>query len=182
MPHTARFCPKPRKSPNGKVHCSCNPYTALSEPPIPFIEVVMWHVVTATALVLAGVLLACGPSSAEDHNRAGVRHFEAGRVEEAIAAYSEAIRLDPDSAQALYNRGQAYFTIGQPEKAVSDFSRAIEVDPADRQVALAYAGRAMAYTLMGNDDDAQSDFASAVRGGFEARRLLAMIEEIKAQR
>ena len=133
-------------------------------------------------VVLLAAALACGPSSAADHNRAGVKHFEAGRVEEAIAAYSEAIRLDPDSAQTLYNRGQAYFTIGRPEKAVPDFTRAIEVDPNDRHVALAYAGRAMAYTLMGNDDEAQSDFASAVRGGFEARRLLAMIDEIKAQR
>ena len=140
------------------------------------------HSIGIVVLLVAVVLLACGPSSAEDHNRAGVKHFEAGRVEEAIAAYSEAIRLDPDSAQALYNRGQAYFTIGEPEKSVPDFTRAIEVDPADRQVALAYAGRAMAYTLMGNDDEAQSDFASAVRGGFEARRLLAMIDEIKAQR
>ena len=136
----------------------------------------------AVLLVTLAAVLACGPSSAADYNRAGVKHFEAGRVEKAIAAYSEAIRLDPNSAQALYNRGQAYFTIGQPEKAVPDFTRAIEVDPKDRQVALAYAGRAMAHTLMGNDDEAQIDFSRAVRGGFEARRLLAMIDEIKAQR
>ncbi len=133
-------------------------------------------------LLLLAAALACGPSGAEGYNRAGVEHFEAGRVEEAIAQYSEAIRLDPEFAAALYNRGQAYFTLGHFDKAVPDFTRAIDVDPTDRQVALAYAGRAMAYTMLENDAEAGRDMSRAIKGGFEAQKLIAIIKDLKAQR
>ena len=133
-------------------------------------------------LAMAVTILGCGPSSAEDYNRTGVKHFEEGNAEEAIAAYSEAIRLDPDFAAASYNRGQAYFTIGDSGKAIPDFTRAIEVNPADRQVALAYAGRAMAYTVLGNDDAAGRDISRAIKGGFDAKKLIAIINDLKNQR
>ena len=132
--------------------------------------------------ILLFAALACGPSSAADHNLAGVNHFEAGKIEEAIAEYSEAIRLDPEFAAALYNRGQAYFTLGHFDKAVPDFTRAIDVDPTDRQVSLAYAGRAMAYTMLANDAEAGRDMSRAINGGFEAQRLIAIIKDLKAQR
>ena len=132
-------------------------------------------------LILAS-LLACGPASAAEYNAAGVEHFEAGRVEEAIAQYSEAIRLDPGLAAASYNRGQAYFTLGDSERAMPDFTRAIEVDPEDRQVALAYAGRAMARTALGNDADAASDISMAIKGGFDSQKLIAIINDLKDQR
>ncbi len=137
----------------------------------------------ATVLwIVLSFLLACGPASAAEYNAAGVEHFESGRVEEAIAQYSEAIRLDPGLAAASYNRGQAYFTLGDSERAVPDFTRAIEVDPEDHQVALAYAGRAMARTALGNDADAASDISRAIKGGFDSQKLIAIINDLKDQR
>ncbi len=141
----------------------------------------MSRAASVLCLILAA-LLACGPASAAEYNAAGVEHFEAGGVEEAIAQYSEAIRLDPGLAAASYNRGHAYFTLGDSEKAVPDFTRAIEVDPEDRQVALAYAGRAMAQTALGNDADAATDISKAIKGGFDSQKLIAIINDLKDQR
>ena len=134
-------------------------------------------------LFLLLALLACGgPGGAEGRNHAGVQHFEAGRVEEAIAEYAEAIRLDPQFAAAYYNRGQAYFALGQSQRAIPDFDEAIRINPDDPQVAFAYVGRAMAHTLLGNDAEAKRDIARAVEGGYDPRRLVAMIDELKKQR
>ncbi len=141
----------------------------------------MSRAATVLWIVLA-FLLACGPASAAEYNAAGVERFEAGRVEEAIAQYSEAIRIDPELAAASYNRGQAYFTLGDSERAMPDFTRAIEVDPEDRQVALAYAGRAMAHPVLGNDADAASDISMAIKGGFDSQKLIAIINDLKDQR
>ena len=137
------------------------------------------HALLVTVLLLA----ACGsPDGAEEYNLAGVQHFEAGRMEEAVAAYSEAIRLDPGHPAAYYNRGQAYFTLGRPRLAVDDHTKAIELSPDDPEQALAYADRAMSYTLLSRDEEGQSDMAKAIELGFDPGVLIAAIEELKNQR
>ena len=63
-------------------------------------------------LIILLALFACGGADGADgYNLAGVQHFEDGLLDEAVAAYSEAIRLDPGYTAAYYNRGQAYFTL-----------------------------------------------------------------------
>lgn len=74
------------------------------------------------ALVLSG----CGGlSEAEEHYNAGVELQEQGRLEEAIAEYDEAIRLDPQDAVVYYNRGFAYDDLGQHQRAIQDYDEAI---------------------------------------------------------
>ena len=136
-------------------------------------------------LLLSAILAltGCGsPSGPEGHNHAGVEHFEKGRLDEAIAEYSEAIRLDPQFAAAYYNRGQAYFTIGKAQLAIQDYGDAIRLSPDRPELPLAYAGRAMAYTLLGEDEEAQRDIGRAVELGYGARRLIAAIDALKNQR
>ncbi len=134
-------------------------------------------------LLLVLALAACGgPAGADGYNQTGVQHFEEGRLNEAITAYSEAISLDPENTAAYYNRGQAYFALGRPGRAIEDHTQAIDLSLNDPQQTLAYAGRAMAYTLNGQDEEAQSDIAKAVELGFDPSLLVAMISELKNQR
>jgi tetratricopeptide (TPR) repeat protein len=48
----------------------------------------------------------------------GMRHWDAGRRRDAIAAFREIIRLDPDTPDAHYNLGFAYFRSGCLSEAV----------------------------------------------------------------
>ena len=131
------------------------------------------------ALFLAG----CGgPTDARGYNSSGVKLFERGQAEEALAEYNESLRLDPNFAVAYFNRGQTYFALGQPQKAVQDYAEAIRLNPDRAQVRLVYASRAMAYTLLGNDSEAQEDIGRAVELGHDPRLLLRAIDELKKQR
>jgi len=123
-----------------------------------------------------------GPTDAQGYNSSGVKLFEQGRAEDALAEYNKAIRLDPTFAVAYFNRGQTYFALGQPQKAVQDYAEALRLNPDRAQVRLVYASRAMAYTLLGNDSEAQEDIGRAVELGHDPRLLLRAIDELKKQR
>jgi Flp pilus assembly protein TadD len=43
-------------------------------------------------------------------------------LEQAIADYTEAIRVDPSYADAYYNRGAAYEKLGQTADAEADYA------------------------------------------------------------
>jgi len=47
-----------------------------------------------------------------------------GDFDSAIAAFTEAIRLDPEDAEAYYGRGVAYEKKGEKSKAEEDFAQA----------------------------------------------------------
>jgi len=135
-----------------------------------------------TTLFLAAALLpsGCGGlSDAEKHLNAGVNLQVEGRLEEAIAEYDEAIRLDPLLAQAYTNRGLAYDDLGQHQPAIQDFDEAIRLDP---QLALAYASRAIAYTHMGDDTKVQQDVDRALELGTDDVYLKSEIERLKELR
>lgn len=53
-----------------------------------------------------------------------------GELDDAIGAFSEAIRLDPSYALARYNRGLVRQRKGELDKALADFNKAIDLDPA----------------------------------------------------
>lgn len=64
-----------------------------------------------------------GGSEADVRFRSGVDLQEQGRLEEAIAAYDEAIHLDPKlaSTSSVYNnRGRSNAGLGRYEKAIQD--------------------------------------------------------------
>jgi superkiller protein 3 len=55
--------------------------------------------------------------------------FRTGRVEEAIAQFAEALKLDPTMARVYNYMGIALARQGDRQKAESFFKRALEVDP-----------------------------------------------------
>ncbi|MGD8989353.1 MAG: tetratricopeptide repeat protein [Syntrophobacterales bacterium] len=75
------------------------------------------------------VTLEKNPASAIAHCNLGFLRQEQGRYEEAIAHYSEALRLRPDFAEAPYNMGNVLEGQGRLDEAISYYSEAIRIKP-----------------------------------------------------
>jgi len=87
------------------------------------------------SLALVGVL-ACShtPSrkereAAEIHYQLGAEALRAGRRDEAMREFNEALKADDENAPAHLGRGLAYQYFGKMEEAERDYRRAIELDP-----------------------------------------------------
>ncbi len=83
-----------------------------------------------------------------------------GDAVHAIAAYDEAIRLDPKNARAHAERGLVYRAQGDFDRALADSNAAIVLDP---KLAVAYNSRGAAYFSKGDKDLAIADFSEAIR-------------------
>ena len=57
--------------------------------------------------------------------------FHLGRLEEAVAAYDAALRLDPKFPEALYNRGNALLGLRRFKDAVTSYDDALRLRPDD---------------------------------------------------
>lgn len=80
-------------------------------------------------------------------------------IEEAIAAYETAARLDPTSAGALVNLGTIYFNARSWAKAESYYRRALEIDP---DYPLAHFNVANLYDEKGDYPRAMKHYKAAV--------------------
>nr|WP_318731648.1 tetratricopeptide repeat protein [Roseofilum sp. Belize Diploria] len=67
--------------------------------------------------------------SADEFYRFGVVLQQEGLLEEAIAQYREALRLNPQLAQVYVNLGVALMDRGDREGAISAYQQALQVDP-----------------------------------------------------
>jgi len=67
--------------------------------------------------------------SAEEHDLRARKLIAAGRLQEAIAEASEAIRLKPDFATAWNGRAYAHLLAREYPQAIADASEAIRLDP-----------------------------------------------------
>ena len=83
-----------------------------------------------------------------------------GDFDGAIAAYTEAIRLNPQNAQLYSGRGQAYQRKGEFDKAIADCNHAIQLDP---MAAEPYCMRGASHGRNGDADKAIADFTEAIR-------------------
>ncbi|WP_392530742.1 tetratricopeptide repeat protein [Nostoc sp. C117] len=52
-----------------------------------------------------------------------------GRLEEAIAAYDQAISINPEYHEVCYNRGLALISLGRLEQAIASFDQAVSIKP-----------------------------------------------------
>jgi tetratricopeptide (TPR) repeat protein len=89
-----------------------------------------------------------------------------GNYSEAIADYTEILRLNPDNDLFYFDRGQDYYRLGQYSRAIADFSEAIRLDP-DLQVHLfnggSYRYRGLAYTALREYEKAIADFDKVIQ-------------------
>jgi lipoprotein NlpI len=103
--------------------------------------------------------LRVGPHYVAFNNR-GVALFEAGQIQEAIADYNSAIRLNPRFSRAYNNRGTALSDLGRYDEALRDFDTAIEYDP---YLEDAYANRGNVLARKGQPDRALADYNRSLR-------------------
>jgi tetratricopeptide (TPR) repeat protein len=68
-------------------------------------------------------------AAAADAHATGLAHFDAGRIQNAEAAFGGAVAAAPAWATAVYNRGVARLALGRTEDAGSDLRRYLELNP-----------------------------------------------------
>jgi tetratricopeptide (TPR) repeat protein len=78
---------------------------------------------------------------------------------DAIADYTQAIKLAPNNAEAYHNRGFAYAEIGDYDEAIADYTRAIKLAPNN---ALYQNNRGFIYSEIGDCDNAIADYTRAI--------------------
>ncbi len=99
-----------------------------------------WRRLAGAVVLMAGALLLStlpGPFCEEKVNYyaelyagLGGKHYQAGRVGEATAAYREALRIRPDYPHAHNNLGAIFAEEGELEEAISHYRAALRIDPA----------------------------------------------------
>jgi tetratricopeptide (TPR) repeat protein/tRNA A-37 threonylcarbamoyl transferase component Bud32 len=100
------------------------------------------------------------PVAATDAFARGQACEDSGEWQEAIEAYSEAIRLAPDYPRALARRGFCRWSLGDPAAAVEDYTRAIRLEPED---ARHYFNRAVNRSELGDHEGATADYSTSIR-------------------
>jgi len=93
------------------------------------------------------------------HNQ-GVEYCNKGDYDLAIAAFTEAIRLNPNYALSYRWRGYTYGEKGDYDREIADLNQAIRLDPND---ATAYNNRGWAYNKKNDYDHAIADLNQAIR-------------------
>lgn len=89
----------------------------------------------------------------------GLAFYRNGDFDQAIAAYSEAIRRRPAFAEAYYERGLTHVQMGDLDAAIADYTDAIRLRPEYRQ---AYNNRGVAYAQREDYDKAIEDCTRAI--------------------
>jgi pentatricopeptide repeat protein len=69
------------------------------------------------------------PRDVRTYTVLGNAYYQAGRKEDAIAAYEKALEIDPGSADLYNSIGAAYFYLGRRGEAGQAFMKALEIDP-----------------------------------------------------
>ncbi|MGO9923883.1 MAG: tetratricopeptide repeat protein [Isosphaeraceae bacterium] len=100
------------------------------------------------------------PADAAAHYNRGVDLQEQGKLEEAIAEYRTAIRLQPDLALAHNNLGNALAGQGKLDEAVAASREAIRIKP---DYAEAHYNLALVLKAQGKREETIAEFRTAVR-------------------
>jgi tetratricopeptide (TPR) repeat protein len=102
-------------------------------------------------------------------NLKGRVQFTQGDVDGAIAAYDEAVRLNPKFAFAHQNRGDAFKEKGEYARAIESYDRAIDLQAREPSI---YASRGLMHFYIGNFPKAAADFTQGYQGKIDSYSLL----------
>ena len=94
-------------------------------------------------------------SVVQEHDRIGRQRMGAGRYKEAIAEFTEAIRLDRRYAPAYNARGFAWYKLAQFSRSLDDLDKALELSP---NYINAYRNRAVVRRAAGDLSGSRADF------------------------
>lgn len=110
----------------------------------------------------------------------GIRYLSEGNYEEAIIAFTAAIKIGPNRAEAYVGRGDAYIKSGETEENLSfaqtDYEQAIELD---ETCVDAYLGLADVYILQGDYDKALEILKQALTNIGENKDISDKIKQLE---
>ncbi len=106
------------------------------------------------------MLEAVAANPAVDAFKRGYAEHVQGNLDQAVADYTEAIRLDPKYARAYNNRGLAYQAQRKINEAIADFTEAVTLKPT---LSAAYLNRGIAYAAKRDYAKAIADYDEAIR-------------------
>jgi tetratricopeptide (TPR) repeat protein len=107
------------------------------------------------AAVDFGVCIGLQPELPWGYFNKGYALHRSGNKEEAIEAYTEALKQSPDYLPAYFNRGLAHLDLKHHAEALADFDQARRLG---RQDAELHAGRGMALDGLGRHQEADAAF------------------------
>ncbi|MFN6474427.1 MAG: tetratricopeptide repeat protein, partial [Nostoc sp. SerVER01] len=90
----------------------------------------------------------------------GSSHHHKSDYTQAIANYTQALKLKPDDVDAYNNRGVAYNNQGNHTQAIADYNQVLKLKP---NYADAYNNRGVAYDNQGNHTQAIADYNQALK-------------------
>ena len=124
----------------------------------------LWSQLIAVIVLVAVLLTSCGSkaATATDKIELGQKYLTELNYTEAVASFTEAIKLDPDNIQAYMGRAEAYMALGEYDKALADY-RFISGTTEDMPYtqALSYIGQAEVHEKMEQPARAVSDYGLA---------------------
>ena len=115
--------------------------------------------ISACSEIISGKEIPSGARAIAYRNRAEA-YAERAAHDEAIADYTEALKLNANYAVAYAGRGQVKLAKGDIMGAIADLSEAIRLEP---MVTALYVTRGYAHLVKGNPDAAIVDFTVAIR-------------------
>ena len=124
----------------------------------------LWSRLIAVIVLVAVLLTACASgaskaATAADKIELGQKYLTELNYTEAVASFTEAIKLEPNNIQAYMGRAEAYLALGEYDKALKDYQFVCgktEEMPYTR--ALSYIGQAEVYERTDKPEKALSDY------------------------
>ena len=113
------------------------------------------------SLLAALFFTACASKAvnAADKIELGQKYLTELNYTEAVASFTEAIKLDPNNIQAYMGRAEAYLALGEYEKALEDYRFVCEkTEEMPYTRALSYIGQAEVYGKTDEPEKAVSDY------------------------
>ena len=124
----------------------------------------LWSQLIAVIVLVAVLLTACASKAVTtaDKIELGQKYLTEMNYTEAIASFTEAIKLDPNNIQAYMGRAEAYMALGEYDKALEDYQFVCEkTEEMPYTRALSYIGQAEVHEKMNQPTRAISDYGLA---------------------
>lgn len=123
----------------------------------------LWLIAAVLLAVFLFTACASGASRVSEKIELGQKYLTELNYTEAVAAFTEVIKINPSNIEAYVGRAEAYKGLKQYEEAKADYTTGIEkAEDMPYTQAQAYAGRAEVYDLTDDATAAESDYSAAI--------------------